>query len=130
MWFAYLDESKDSNKHFVYCTLIIDSDEWNKAFQATKTFRETLKTAHGVYVKKEFRASEFVAGKGKIANRSVDKATRAKIFEEAIKFVATAGFFKIMSSINIGGASTMWRDDNVRARFTRAAWVKMPNADD
>jgi hypothetical protein len=100
MWFAYLDESKHEKKHFVYSALIIDTDKWNETFAVAKDFRRALKKNYGIYVQKELHASEFVAGKGKISDRYIDKATRALIFKQALECIAKAGLFKIMSSIN------------------------------
>jgi type III secretion system FlhB-like substrate exporter len=100
MWFAYIDESKHNNRHFVYSALIVDTDEWNKVFDSTKKFRLGLKKSHGIYVQKELHASEFAAGKGQIAPELINKAARAKIFEEVMKFIADPSLFKIMSSIN------------------------------
>ena len=100
MWFAYLDESKDNNNFYVYSALIVESETWNATFSALKTFRQGLRKTHGIYMGQELHAWKFAGGKGQIANRPIDKASRAKIFEEVMKFVADPKLFKIISSVN------------------------------
>lgn len=41
MWFVYLDESKDSNRFFVYSALIVDSNQWSNAFRELTLLVET-----------------------------------------------------------------------------------------
>jgi hypothetical protein len=100
MWFAYLDESKDSNKFYVYSALIVESDTWNSTFRALKAFRQGLRKSHGIYIKQELHAWKFASGKGQIADKPINKADRAKIFQEVMNFVADPKLFKIISSVN------------------------------
>jgi hypothetical protein len=36
MWFVHFDESKQNNSFFVYSALVLDSDQWNVAFEGIK----------------------------------------------------------------------------------------------
>ena len=124
MWFAYLDESKDNNNFCVYSALIVESDAWNQTFQATKDFREGLKKKHGIYVRQELHAWKFVAGKGQIADKRINKDARAKIFEETMNFIAGAGLFKIISSVN---TDEFYAFDRLMNRINRTAEANKTN---
>lgn len=100
MWFAYIDESKDQNRFFVYSALLVNSDEWNAAFDAVKNLRIELRKSFGIYISKELHASKFCAGKGRISDRVIDKAQRAEIFNRILHFISTSGFFKVISAVN------------------------------
>ena len=100
MWFVYLDESKEDNKVFVYSALIVDSDRWNEAFAATKAVRQKLQRERGIYMKQELHAWKFAAGKGEISSHPIRKPERADIFRDLLTFVASSGYFKVISSVN------------------------------
>lgn len=100
MRFAYLDESKDENRFFVYSALIVDGETWTSAFEKTKEFRRKLRQDHGIYIAQELHAWKFAAGKGQISDRVLDKARRAAIFREVLQFIADAGEFNVISSCN------------------------------
>ena len=100
MQFIYLDESKDDNKCFVYSALILDADRWPEAFDCIKAFRRKLRIDYGIYVSKELHAWKFAAGKDQIADRPISKEQRAHIFREVLQFIADAGEFSVISSIN------------------------------
>ena len=94
MRFAYLDESKDENRFFVYSTVIVDGETWATAFEKVKEFRRKLRQDHGIYIAEELHAWKFAAGKGQISDRVLDKTRRAAIFREVLEFIASAGEFK------------------------------------
>lgn len=121
MWFAYLDESKESNSFFVYSALVLDGDKWNEAFSAVKQFRAHLRDEHGVYISKELHAWKFAAGKGRIAPRVIDKAERATIFLKVMRFIANCGYFRIMSSVN---KKEFYAFDRLLNRLNRTAEAK------
>lgn len=100
MRFAYLDESKDENRFFVYSTVIVDGETWATAFEKVKEFRRKLRLDHGIYIAEELHAWKFAAGKGQISDRVLDKSRRAAIFREVLEFIASAGEFNVISSCN------------------------------
>lgn len=100
MWFAYLDESKEDNKFFVYSALVLNGDNWNDAFAAVKTLRKHLRDAHGIYIKQELHASKFAAGKGRVSSRVLDLEERAVAFKKVMRFITNCRFFAIISSVN------------------------------
>ena len=53
-----------------------------------RAWRRRLKASDGIYVYKELHATDFVAGRGRIAPRSIGKYRRSQIFLEALDLVA------------------------------------------
>lgn len=100
MLFAYLDESKDNNSFYVYTAVLIDGEEWAAAFDKVKSLRQKLRKDYGIYIAKELHAWKFAAGKGQISDRVLSKAQRAEIFREVMTFIADAGDFSVISSVN------------------------------
>ena len=125
MWLVYVDESKDSNKFYVYSALIVESDTWNATFAAVKAFRQNLRKQHGVYINQELHAWKFAGGKGQIANKPIGKPARAKIFEEVMKFTADPKLFKIISSVN---TDEFYAFDRFINRINRTAEAHKTNA--
>lgn len=100
MWFAYIDESKDDNKFYIYTALVTNGERWSATFDKVKAFRKQLKQEHGIFLAQELHAWKFAAGKGQIANRPIYKDERAEIFRKVLEFVATSRCFAIVSSCN------------------------------
>ncbi len=100
MWFAYIDESKDHGKFYIYSAVVIDGGKWPIAFERLKGLRKTLKDNHGIYISQELHAWKFAAGKGRIADHPILKSERAAIFREVMKFIAESRCFTVVSSCN------------------------------
>ena len=86
--FVYLDESYDASK-FAMAAIIVPDDSWHDAFARVKAARQRLKEKHGIFTSKELHATDFVAGRGRIADRIVPKAVRAQIFRQFFEFIPT-----------------------------------------
>lgn len=87
MYLAYLDDSRDE-KLAVATALVIPADRWNDAFAAVRAWRRTLKAGDGIFVYRELHATDFVAGRGRVAPKVVGKFRRSQIFGEALDLVA------------------------------------------
>ncbi|HEY1362702.1 MAG TPA: DUF3800 domain-containing protein [Xanthobacteraceae bacterium] len=118
MWFAYLDESHDENRFFVYSALIVDTAQWAEAFKALKDARARLRQRRGVYMKQELHAWKFAAGKGQIANRPILKLERAEIFRRVLSFLAETNLFRVISSAN---QNEFYAFDRIMNRINRTA---------
>lgn len=100
MWFAYIDESKDYGKFYIYSAVVIQGEKWSVAFEKLKALRKSLKDEHGIYISQELHAWKFAAGKGQIADHPILKPERAEIFRKVLKFIADAKCFNVLSSCN------------------------------
>jgi hypothetical protein len=87
MHICYLDDSGDAH-HRAFSVLAIPVDEWHNSFKQIKGFRSDLKRREGIYTSKEFHATEFVAGRGKIAPTVIPKGARCRIFNETLDQIA------------------------------------------
>lgn len=98
MWFAYIDESKDDGKFFIYTALVMDADRWQTTFEKVKAFRQSLKDDHGIFISHELHAWKFAAGKGRVADHPIYKPERAEIFRKVLRFIVEAKAFNVVSS--------------------------------
>lgn len=124
MWIAYLDESKDNNKFYIYSALVVREDKWARAFAALKNLRKQLRRKHGIYLAKELHAWKFAAGKGAISDRVLTKAERAEIFRECLEFLAECKLFSLMSSVH---ANELYAFERLMNRINRTAQTKGHN---
>jgi hypothetical protein len=124
MWFAYIDESKDNGRFFIYSALVIDGEKWPVAFARVKDFRRKLKADHGIYISQELHAWKFAAGKGRIADHPILKPERAAIFREVMKFIAESKCFTVVSSCNI---NEQYAFERLMNRINRTAESRKQN---
>jgi hypothetical protein len=65
-------------------------DMWRSNFDATKAFRQHLKTKHGIKVSAEIHATRFIRDRSDgISSKYLDHAARRAIFEEVLQHIAT-----------------------------------------
>jgi hypothetical protein len=99
MHLVYIDDSKDEVS-CVYSALSIPVEQWRIAFEQIKCFRRELKRTDGIYVQKEFHATEFLAGKGNIADRIVTKWRRSQIFKETLELITHLSGISLINAIS------------------------------
>lgn len=85
--FFYVDESFDANK-FCLSAIAIRHFEWRECFSRVRQHRALLKQDHGIFLRKEIHAQEFVSGRGHAADRIIGKHARTRIFEGLLRLVA------------------------------------------
>jgi hypothetical protein len=66
MHICYIDDS-GQDKIRGFSLLSVPVNEWHKCFHHIKDYRKMLSKRDGIYVAKEFHATEFVSGRGRIA---------------------------------------------------------------
>lgn len=93
---AYIDESFDSEV-FAMSALTIPTHAWKDAFEHLKAYRKHLKQKHGIFTSKEFHATEFVAGRGRIAPAAIPKGLRAFIFTESMQLISSLPGARLIS---------------------------------
>jgi hypothetical protein len=84
---AYIDESYDSDK-FVMSALVLPVDRWREAFALVQAHRRLMKEKLGIFTSKEFHATDFVAGRGRLAPKPIPKGLRAMLFRGYLKMLA------------------------------------------
>lgn len=98
MHFVYMDDSGDENVR-AYSALAIADTDWKDIFSQIKAYRRELKKQHGIFVTVEFHATEFVGGRGRIAQGVVFKGTRCRIFRETLSFIAQLRGARLFNAI-------------------------------
>ncbi|HEY4000530.1 MAG TPA: DUF3800 domain-containing protein [Candidatus Xenobia bacterium] len=97
MFLVYMDDSGDTRTKG-FSALMIHETVWRDSFQAIKTFRQHLRETDGIYLKKEFHATEFVGGRGNIAPQVVTKWRRCEIFKETLLMVASLKGIRVFNA--------------------------------
>lgn len=64
-----------------------------------RQYRRKLKASDGMFVTKEFHATDFVAGRGCVGTAVVTKARRCEIFRETLSSVASISKIRILNAI-------------------------------
>jgi Protein of unknown function (DUF3800) len=83
----YVDESYDS-QFFCLSAICICHRFWDQCFNEVKSLRVTLKSSHGIYLRKEIHATDFVSGRGAVGTRTITKWERSRIYFELLQLVA------------------------------------------
>lgn len=84
----YVDESYDQTT-FRLSAIGIRHADWRECFQRVRQHRAVLKQDHGIYLRKEIHAQEFVSGRGHVSTDLVTKHERSRIFEGLLGLVAS-----------------------------------------
>lgn len=96
MELCYIDESYNA-RLFALSMLIVPDHTWADCFGIVKDFRKRLKVSDGIFTTKEFHATDFVAGRGRISPQVVAKHRRCEIFREVLEMVADLPGVAIMN---------------------------------
>lgn len=84
----YVDESYDQAR-FCLSAIGIRHADWRDCFQRVRQHRAVLKQDHGIFLRKEVHAQEFVSGRGRISASIISKHDRSRIFDGLLKLVAS-----------------------------------------
>lgn len=95
---AYIDESYDHDR-FAISALIIPTHTWRSNFEKLQSYRRHLKSTFGIFTSKEFHATDFVSGRGRIAPNTVTKWQRSEIFKESMSVFSSLDGAGIISGI-------------------------------
>ncbi|MEX2304339.1 MAG: DUF3800 domain-containing protein [Bryobacterales bacterium] len=83
MHLLYIDDSGD-DQVYGFVALAIPIQGFRPVLLQIKELRRRLRQSDGIYINREFHAVDFVAGRGRIADRVVTKWRRCEIFRETV----------------------------------------------
>lgn len=83
----YVDESYDKNR-FCLSAIGVRHTEWHECVSRIRQHRKILREDHGIFLRKEIHAHEFVNGRGNVSDRMLGKHTRSRIFDSLLRTVA------------------------------------------
>ena len=123
MYFIYIDDSGNQN-FAILSALAVPTDNWKDIFNKIKCFRHKLKVDEGIFTSRELHACDFVARRGKIANKIIPKARRCYIYKETLKFInSQLSGIKLFNSISpINKKSRLFERLLNRINRTMQAW--------
>jgi len=93
-----MDDSGDQNIR-AYSALAISEVDWRESIACVKEFRRRLKKEYGIFITKEFHATDFVAGRGNIAENVVPKRLRSEIFRQTLQMTARLRSVRLFNAI-------------------------------
>jgi hypothetical protein len=99
MYIFYTDESGlEKESEYVYFSAIgVRHTEWKQFFYFLKNFRIKMAEEHGFYRHKEWHASKFIGGRGKLGRGDIYKSTRLRVFNHFLEELAEQDYITIMN---------------------------------
>lgn len=88
MHLCYIDDSGDEHVR-AFSLISIPVLEWHACFKHVKAYRRAMKEQHGIYVMKELHATEFVSGRGKVADEQIAKPERSQALRACLGRVSS-----------------------------------------
>lgn len=86
MYLIYIDDSYEKPT-ITFSAIAIHADHWRNCFDKLKAWRHSLKQSDGILVSKEFHATDFVSGHGRLGPQIVTKFRRSQIFYSSFQML-------------------------------------------
>ncbi len=100
MHFVYIDDSGDE-KVYGFSALAIPLTEFRPTLLAMKSFRRRLRETDGIFINRQFHAVDFLAGRGRVANKTVSKWRRSEIFRLTLELTATIPGLRLFNAFGL-----------------------------
>jgi hypothetical protein len=97
MHLIYIDDSYENPKQ-TYAAIAVPASGWRTSFTVILQWRRALKRSDGILVSREFHATDFVAGRGRLGPNMVPKGRRCAIFREAFTLLNGMEGIRVFSS--------------------------------
>jgi len=86
MHLVYIDDSYE-HPYQIYSAIAVPANRWREFFERIKVWRRELNDSDGILITKEFHATEFCGGRGRLGPQVVGKYRRSRIFLEALELL-------------------------------------------
>jgi hypothetical protein len=97
MHLIYIDDSYEKPTQ-TYAAIAVPATEWREYFTRILHWRRALKRQDGILVYREFHATEFVVGRGRLGPNIVTKYRRSVIFRGAFQLLNGMDQLRIFTS--------------------------------
>jgi len=87
MHLVYIDDSKDETS-CCFSAIILPAVRWADALEHLLAFRRAIKASHGVYIKLELHATDWLGGRGNVAPDTIMRSERGVLFRDALSQIA------------------------------------------
>jgi hypothetical protein len=115
-----MDDSGDDQTR-VFSVLAVPLDNWRACFEQVRDFRRALRRQHGIFVKVEFHATEFVSGRGRISNQTIGKYQRSQLFKQTLKEVTNLPGARLFNAVAAKSGETRLYE-RLLNRINRRYW--------
>jgi hypothetical protein len=95
---CYIDDSGEDNLR-VFSLISMPIERWRDSFEQWKTFRKLLRKDHGIFVKKEFHATEFVSGRGRIGSTYLSKERRCDVYRQCLTEITKLPGVRVFNAV-------------------------------
>ncbi len=121
MHLIYIDDSYEKPT-LTFSAIAVPATSWASTFTAIKEWRRGLKESDGIMVTKEFHATEFVSGRGRLGNNIITKHRRSQIFHSTFRMLNNLPDIRIFNVCRTD--HTEWAFERLLNRINRTmqAW--------
>ena len=116
MHLIYLDDSFEKPLQ-IYSAIAVPANRWDQCFNAIKEWRRALKQSDGILITKEFHATEFCGGRGRLGSQTIGKYRRSQIFNEALALLNGMEGIKIFTVCH--GQNPEWALERLLTRLNK-----------
>jgi len=121
MHLLYIDDSYEDPVQ-TYAAIAIPASSWKATFARVKTWRRELKEQYGILVTREFHATEFVGGRGRLGPDIVSKYHRSLIFRNAFELMNSLDGVRVFSSCRTSRPEWAFERLITRVQKTMETW--------
>ena len=121
MHLIYLDDSYEK-PCFTISAIAIPATQWRTAFEAVKLWRRNLKETDGINITREFHATEFLGGRGRLGPNVIGKHRRSQIFNSSFLMMTQIPGLRVFSACR--STQIDWTFERLMTRIhkTMEAW--------
>jgi len=121
MHLIYIDDSYE-NPVQTYAAIAVPASVWRASFTALVDWRRALKRSDGILVTREFHATDFVAGRGRLGPNIVPKGRRCAIFREAFALLNQMPGVRVFSACRTSRPEWAFERLITRIHTTMETW--------
>lgn len=98
MHLVYIDDSGDE-QIACYSALIINAEQWNACADHLRKMRAAMHDKCGIFLNKEIHARDFLGGRGRYADRRIERAERVTIARAALRWITRMPSIQIINAV-------------------------------
>lgn len=81
-----MDDSAEAGHAYIFSAIAVPTSSWNEVFGVLRSWRAHLRDVHGIPVRQELHATQFLSGRGSLgANGVISRHKRAQIFHKSFQ---------------------------------------------
>lgn len=121
MHLVYIDDSYE-RPCITIAAIAIPAATWRDCFTRIQSWRRHLKASDSILINREFHATEFVAGRGRLGPKIVTKHRRSQIFHSAFQLMNETQTLRVFSACRKDHPEWAFERLLTRIHKTMEAW--------